>query len=279
MAFTIIFPQANPFRVLGNDINLNSIDYANTMPRSGLMALNQEYQKGEYAVNYYPDWIINEQIKMQVWAKTSGDILARLLDENGTFVKSCTVTNISPAGWIAYPVWKITTSHNIAGKYYIRIWIEQDDQIDPENTTDIRFKTDVFKISDSLPTDKNLIKLEYKNTSNKYSMVWDDYYTAFYTGTFKPAEDSQENTITEVDTGVSKQNSINHAGIDATFTAISQRYYEVLCKQLQCDTIRLNGIDCVCNESPKITLIDNSDNMTVTAKLLYAGSNDEMNLF
>lgn len=266
------FPRCNPipFRGRGTAGNVATIDYTNTLPRFDLMVPPTQYIKGEYPIqNFKQNWVINEQLLLQY--RRGGTMILFEEGEYSSSSGSFTRTDITPVGWAADNVYKYTLTPLNPGNYWIKF-------SSPGNW---EFRTDIFTIHEDIFVDKGLIKLEYRNNPNDFGMVFEDdvYYKAFYTGKYKPAQDSQENTVTITDTGVSKQKSNNNAGIKVLFTDMPNIYYQQLCKQLQCNDLKFNGVKCVCNEVPEIVESDKTNVIDVSVTLLYQGSNDYLDIY
>ena len=59
-----IIPYINPIRLRPRS---TTIDYTNNLPRFDLMTQREQYQRGVYPANYYPQFIIGEEIQILVF--------------------------------------------------------------------------------------------------------------------------------------------------------------------------------------------------------------------
>ena len=86
-------PYINPVRFQKEDTEIN---YTDKFPFQDNMRLREEYQRGMYPVSYYPDFLINQTIYIQVRTDTrftTGD--ARITLPSGSSV-NMTITDVTP---------------------------------------------------------------------------------------------------------------------------------------------------------------------------------------
>jgi len=274
-------PRINPLRFRMQSYNL--IDYDSIMPRFDLMKINEDYQKGEYHIEAYPDFMINKTISNQFSAQLY-DLVSTFrarLYKVGTsgYIQQITPTNITPVFYSGYNVFKINFTPTSSGFYYITFTISQISPTDPLSKVEPTFISDTFYVSDSLSTQKNLIELKYKNSENDFGMVFDDYYTAFYECMYSEGDGEIEESTFQVDSGTSKQRSYYYPQIDVVFCNIKKRYKQTLINQLRCDSILFNGMECICKDSITSENIDKTDLVNITTKLTLKSDNNLLDLY
>jgi hypothetical protein len=262
--WTIEIPRANPFRA--RPIGIGAIDFDAVFPKFDLMALREQYQPQEQPIQYYPDWLVNKEISLQ--AHISGiEIKATMTNELGveTLMHH---TDITPSGWTGYQVHKFTVTPKVIGIYYITLEYK-------ESGIKRVIRFDDFYVND---ISKRLVELKFKNSENNMGMVWDAYYTAYYTAIYKESDGEQENSVFKTDTGTSMLNSKDYGGIDVIFCDIQKRYKRTIEKQLRCDSILFNGMECICEANPTSEDTENSDVINITARLTFKNSDDLLTL-
>lgn len=264
-------PAANPF--VFNLANLNGsnveIDYEDYLPVTALMRLNTQYQAGIYPPepDFYPDWLINEQIAIQI----RGDITSAAAIIYGPGVgASMTQTTITPSGFTVV-VRRFTYTPTVAGYYYILLLVST-----TSNT--YQYISHTFKVNDNLSNDKNLIELGFYDDENVNGFVFDaDIYKAYYTGQWKISPQQRNSSIIDEDvTALLASKSYNKKSV--TITDVDQLYYEVIAKQLENDTVYLNGMAYICKEPPEIEYIDKSTLVNVTFELTAKYDNNYINI-
>lgn len=268
-------PRINPLRF---KLSYNLIDYNTVMPKFDLMQLNENYQKGEYYIEAYPDFLVNKNIYIQFSGQNMTSTLrARIYKIGQSTYEEKTPTNITPTGWAGYPVYKFWFRPSSEGFYYITFTIGQ---IDPITIypTDLTFKSDIFYVTDKLSINKNLIELKYKNSENDFGMVFDDYYTAYYEAIYSESDGELEESTFQVDSGTTKQRSYYYPSIDIIFCNIKKRYKQTLINQLRCDSLLFNGIECICKDSITSEVVEKTDLVNITTKLTLKSDNNYLNL-
>ena len=261
--YPIIIPEINPIRL--NSLTASQINNTTIVARPDLMLLNTEYQRGIYAVeDYYPDWVKNRELSLQIEAE-SNNVLAVIIQPSGVSIKM-TQTDITPAGWVGYTRFKFTGTPVTEGIHYILLFVEVDDPDNPGSKIDVRFRSDDFKVSSN--ENKGLIEIKFKNSENKFNFVFDDYYTMFYTGQFRIAAGEMETSVQKTDTGTNKLNSDYIGSYDIAFTDIHQLLTRGIVQQLRCDSILMNGIECITEDNIDIEPTEKSVIYNINASLL-----------
>ena len=271
-------PRLNSLRSRG--VTYFTIDHDNYFPRLDMMTQRENYQKGDNNVSMYVDWVNGKEIRLQVQADSSSlpPIGFVLVNVNTGATTSLTYSVITPVGWVGYPVYECTYTPTTDGYYYIYYYIEQEDVVYfPEDTADYYFNTDVFKVRSDNDTEKDLVWFQYRNTYNKFGVVFgDDYFNAFFTGIMDIGESTTENTVTKEDDGTSLNQSKSYGAVKFTLTEIHMtqvRQIEMIC---QLNDLWINGQQVVVEAVPKSNKIDNSDlyNVEINATL---ANNDYFN--
>lgn len=259
-------PRANPIRI--RYINKQgyspiAINYVNRLPQFDLMELRTQYQKGVYAnEEAYPDWLYQNQLSIQL--QTDDTPTFTLYDIDGNVASATTTTNITPAGWSGLDVYKFTcyfptTDYFNDGYYYILINL-----VGTQNYTLI---SDIFRLRTELPTDKDLVEIQFYSSENKNGFVFDGYYRAYYTGIIDPGSMEKSKSVIKED-NVNVLNSRSYSTLDVVLTEIHKSYYDTIGVQLDNEKIKINGIPYVSEKdieqkkSEKTDLIDISFNLT-----------------
>jgi hypothetical protein len=275
--FTFEIPRVNPLRLW--PLNSGVIDYDTVMPRFDLMSRGEKYQPHENPVNVYPDWVVNQTLYFQIHASHQSlpsEVSCQLIKDDGVII-NCTVTLITPVGWVGYPVFQISTTPLTSGLYYLYARVLQ---TFPNNYIKyLVLRSDTFYVNENLSTSKKLVELQFKNSVNNMGMVWNRYYKAYYTAIFKESDGEQENSVFKVDSGTNMLNSKDYGGIDVTFTDIQKRYKRTIEKQLRCDSILFNGMECICEANPTSEDTENADVININARLTFKNSDDLLTLY
>jgi hypothetical protein len=261
-------PEQNPIRGrLISDGTFNiEIDYINRLPQFGLMKPNIQYQAGIYTTEkeFYPDFKINEIIYLQIQAET--DPIAYITTTDGTVNTTMTRSNITPASWTGLNIYQFSFNLTQIGFYDISMRFEATDPYDPEDVTDFVLSFDTFRVKSSLPTDKDLIELQFYSNQNSEDFIFNRYYTAYYTGQFKKTPPQWNVSMFEEDEK-NKLASRSFSKQQVILTEIKDTYYDTICKQLESDIILCNGIPFTCEEPPEFEEIPQTDLLNITFEL------------
>lgn len=278
----VTIPRINPIRlrlVYGSVIGWISIDYSSYLPRFDLMSPRTKYQKGIYPnLCIYQDWLVNKELGFQIQTEfipASSIITANMVDINTGASTALSQSNITPVGWIGDYIRKLSVTPVTSGFYYFNIFVNNT----LVGNEDFRFYSDVFYVTDTLSTDKNLVEIQFKNSTNFTDFVFDDYYTTYYTGMFESVSPQIEKSVFEEDDGVNLLKTRSYSKALLTLTEIPATYIDVIGKQLECDSLLINGIEYVSLEGFDFEKVEKSNIGTLTAILTAKYSNGFMNYY
>lgn len=250
MSYAIQIPVGNPIRLICYDINDNYTneylsappDWVDFYPNIDNMQLATKYFKGIEPFNFMPDWQVGEELKLQIRSEVYSQLdvyrIYKVTESGLTFVSNLTKTNITPAGWIGYDVSELKYTITEEGYYQIRLEYEE---FGVEDSIFYRIYSDVFYVTNTLATDKNLIKIQYKNSYNNLGMVWNDYYTMFISGLITPKNSESEKSVMENSTGFELLRTVNRRRQQLTIASQSSLYITLYEDVFGCDDILVNG--------------------------------------
>lgn len=275
---SFIIPEHNPIRGrLINDGSFNiEIDYVNRLPQFSLMKPNVKYQAGIYPSepNVFPDFKINETIYLQIQTETAPT--AFITTSDGSISTTMTRLDITPASWVGLNVYQFSYTIGQAGFYDVLMRFEATDPYDPDDVVDFQIGFDTFRVKDTLPTDKDLIEIQFYSPQNAEDFIFNRYYKAYYTGLIRKTP-PQWNVSTFEEDEKNKLASKSFSKMQVTLTEIKDTYYDTLCKQLESDIVLCNGIQFTCEEPPDPEYIDKSDLLNITFDLTAKYNNNIVN--
>jgi hypothetical protein len=258
-------PYINPIRFQKTDV---IIDNVNIFPWSDNMRLGINYQRGIDSVNYICDFVVNNEISFITVNKlTTGSLSenARLLDENGTFVKNIARTNIAKLSIDSTPVWitKHFTTLDTEGIFYI----------DYQNIiTGEVWVSDLINVHSN--EKKGLLKINYFDTQNRYGgyffkstteQVWNP--TMYVTGQVTVGAPETESSVYDDELGNVIPLSQQPKRIrNLKILDVSELYADTIFQWTMCNNLYINGQRFYASDYDTDQL-DKSDLIEVSAKL------------
>jgi hypothetical protein len=250
------------FNNLGNPLRFyNKSDipnYTTLFPTAYNIKPGVNYIPGVYPANYYRDWILNQDVKLQFQVVDS-------IEETLTVFKFNTVTKIydvfanitpveiTPVGWLSSKVNSYTWKPTTGGLYYIEF-------------TGANFISDKFYVHTEQKYLKRLVKIDYWNYENDYGMVFYDGLeniwsgTTFYSGTNIGEKLKNTYSTYKSDRGglrKVKSTPIQNSTLTLTETHLSQQPF--INTLFSFSEIYVNGIAYSNEESPDFERKNNSD--------------------
>lgn len=279
MSYKVDIPKINPIRLIPES---RAIDYVNILPRLDLMTQRVNYQKGENAFQHvYFDWLINYEIKFQVAIQNTLDAApnAEIYSDYDETFYPMTVTRLTGESYEAYPIYQITYTPVNPGFHSIAVYGKVGN-IGSAGDTDMYFIGDEIYVSDDNAEEKQLIKLEFRNTYNRFGLKFDSsYFTSFFAGLIDHGDTETENTIFQEDDGSNLTQSKSYGGIKVTLATVHRTQLRLLEKICQCDDLKVNDISVICKGGIEKTPTDKSDIFNVTVIFTYTDNDDLMNYF
>jgi len=264
---SVLISNINPIRLFPSYDSsyggMVTIDYDNLFPQPDIMQVGINYQKGiEPMQNYKTDWLVNAPLVFQVRFSDIPTILsAKLYHKYGTtgIDKNLTVTDITPIGWVGYKIRKFSIKPTQAGAFFIYLNF----QVVADTFT---FISDEILFTDTQSEDKTIIKVEFFNSFNDFDFIFDDYYTVFYTGQFKPIAPETEITSFETDTP-SLIASKSFGQMELKICDIPNLYIDQISHQFLCDYIKVNGKEYISKNGIEISETNKSDSVDIDITL------------
>jgi hypothetical protein len=263
MNIKILTPAFNPFRFRGSV----GIDYTEgKMPQFDLMELGIKYQKGIEALSFFPDWLSDREINIQIQIETASGLSDSYLVNLETGESTPVIAvNITPAGWIGYKVFKLSVTPPSDG--YYNIFFEYYSAGISE-----RILSDNFIVRES---DMDIVEIDYKNSINKFGFVFDDYYKICFTGqSVKDTPGNEITLFTDSSGEPRKQDSRPQKYAILYLTEFHRFYLDILNNIISVNDIKINDIGYETPNNLEFEPSDDSSDVgTVTIKLIEKENN------
>ena len=247
-------------------------DWVSYFPNMDNIRPRERWIEGLYQTNYFTDWIVNNQISIQVRVSVASDQDLSVYKYNpltDAYALQTTISpsDITPSGWVSDGVSVYNYTPTSAGIYYF-------------DSLSAGYRSDKFVVHSELKFKRRIIKLEYYNSFNDYGIVFYNgaaqVYTptAFFNGALMPDAPGNEIVSFETDRGgISKQRS---TPVKTALLKIVDIHYSEIARVnniLACDRLTVNGITYQNTDAPKMELIEGTDLVKFTVKLRQTNYN------
>lgn len=259
----VIIPDGNPIGFY----RYNQVpDWVTYWPNYRNTTHRVEYFPGMHATEYYEDFVINNEISLQLWLSLEGTenlSLYKFDESTESYSLHATVTPvaITPTGWVSEKVNRYNYTPTSTGVYYF------------ESTT-AGIRSHKFVVYSSLKFKKRVIKIDYSNSENDFDMVFDNDGTSVYsptvflTGTITPDSPGNDISAFITDRGdISKQRGTPVPVVILKITDVHFNEIDKVNIIASMDTLTVNGITYQNQEGPEVEPIENSDLVNINIKL------------
>jgi len=247
-------PNMNPVRFRDTT---KEPDYINYWPTQYNVIEHVDYFPGINASKFLKDFKINEDLVLQfgMYSPASQQLYIYKLNalKEWELYTKINPEDITPTGWISENIYKYTWSITETGIYYI-------------DMPDESIQSEYIKVHSESKYLKRLFELEYSNSYNDYGMIFDDNGTNVFTaktyfeGRIIPGEPQNEISGYPSDRGkfVKTRSTPVNSGILKIFNT-PMYYQHILNAIFSCNTISVNGIRWINEDTIAMTQIDRSD--------------------
>lgn len=260
-------PPMNPVRFYNTS---TTPDYDDYWPNPDNVVIGERSQKALHAIPYVREHRLNKQISIQARLDSVDDLtMAVFRESNGTFsqVATITPTEISPSGWVAFPVYRYNYTPTVEGRYYFKFngtltgnQVKRSDEI-------FVHSRDKFL--------KQMIHIKYWNTENDFGMVFFDgdtqVYTGnvYYSGQLVPGEVFNDVVAYKGDPGHPRElrNSVV-SGDTIQISDVHWAYKKSMLHIFACDNKIVNGMEYAKDDGIEIDAGENKDVVNINLNLL-----------
>jgi hypothetical protein len=259
----VYVPILNPIRFYRY---LKLPDYTTYWPNMDNVIPGTEYCLGMEPVNYYTDWVINNQINIQLRVISPGTenlLIYKMNTTTGAYALYATIipTVITPTGWIDEKVNKYTYTFSEVGTYYF--W-----------SASAGIKSVKFVVHSDLKFKERLVKITYQNTFNDFDVVFWDSTTLKYSGlcffTGRLMQGGPGNTISAFKSNRNNITKLRSTPFRVTLLQLVEINYAEIDRInhiLSCDTLTVNGISYELEEISEAEPISGTDLFKMNIKL------------
>ena len=133
-------------------------DFQDTFPFVDRMVTQEQWIEGVYPTNFYKDFLINKEIRLQFRLSGITDKKIIVTKPDGS-TQILSETEITPAGWTSTDVYKYSFTPTAEGVYYFTF-------------TEPNYKSDKIYVSSLLKFRRRLIEIAYYHSENKHGMIF-----------------------------------------------------------------------------------------------------------
>ena len=249
-------------------------DYLTVWPTPDNVLQRQKWQDGIEAVEYwYKDHVVNQLLSIQfsyVGVTDQNIYVFKYNQSTGVFDAHSTLTptDITPSGWVSDSVNKYDFTPAQEGLYYLEY-------------TEPGWRSDEFVVHTDEKYRKRLVEIEYYNTENILDTIFFDGIVQKYTGkTYFEGHLKKNNLKNEYsqfvrdEGGVKRLRSTPIRSATLVMANVHYTYADIINWIFSLDTIVVNGVQYVADDTPNLDPIDKTDLVNITISLTRSESNN-----